>query len=336
MESFTDACPTLTKPTSSGNTFSSTLSGFTGTINDLGFLITTDESWVTTDTVRASNVTLPFEADGTDLSFSKDTALTIVGLVYHIRPFVKISPTTSCSQEYVFGDTLQFRHSSSTAIQLLDPTMDSVCAGTSVTLIAHDGYDSYVWSNEMEGQTINVTPNSTTVYTVTMTNSNGTVVESRAVTVMSHPVIIYADSVAPNTLEFYLLDNLEGANYVWNKNGTVISLAITNRYIDNNVVFTAAMNSSDYYGVSVTLGNCTLRDSVPVKWVANAVRKCDGATVKDYEGNVYNTVVIGDLCWTRENMRATKYYNATTHSYVDITDGSSQELYPSIPYRYNS
>jgi uncharacterized protein (TIGR02145 family) len=73
-----------------------------------------------------------------------------------------------------------------------------------------------------------------------------------------------------------------------------------------------------------------------VKWVANAVRKCDGATVKDYEGNVYNTVVIGDLCWTRENMRATKYYNATTHSYVDITDGSSQELYPSIPYRYNS
>ena len=35
-------------------------------------------------------------------------------------------------------------------------------------------------------------------------------------------------------------------------------------------------------------------------------RSCPGAaTVTDHEGNVYNTVQIGDQCWTRENMRCT-------------------------------
>ena len=39
---------------------------------------------------------------------------------------------------------------------------------------------------------------------------------------------------------------------------------------------------------------------------------CSGvATVTDYDGNVYNTVQIGDQCWTRENLRATHYSDGT-------------------------
>ena len=35
---------------------------------------------------------------------------------------------------------------------------------------------------------------------------------------------------------------------------------------------------------------------------------CEGnSIVQDYDGNVYNTVKIGNQCWTRENMRATHY-----------------------------
>lgn len=33
---------------------------------------------------------------------------------------------------------------------------------------------------------------------------------------------------------------------------------------------------------------------------------CREKTVQDIEGNVYNTVFIGNQCWTRENMRSTK------------------------------
>ena len=34
---------------------------------------------------------------------------------------------------------------------------------------------------------------------------------------------------------------------------------------------------------------------------------CDSKTVTDYDGNVYNTVLIGQQCWMKENLRTTHY-----------------------------
>lgn len=55
--------------------------------------------------------------------------------------------------------------------------------------------------------------------------------------------------------------------------------------------------------------------------------ECGTSTVKDYDGNVYNTVPIGNQCWLKENLRTTHYSNGTS-----ITLGTSYGV--STPARY--
>ncbi len=42
---------------------------------------------------------------------------------------------------------------------------------------------------------------------------------------------------------------------------------------------------------------------------------CGVSTVTDIDGNVYNTVLIGDQCWMKENLKTTKYRNETPIEY---------------------
>ena len=55
--------------------------------------------------------------------------------------------------------------------------------------------------------------------------------------------------------------------------------------------------------------------------------ECGTSTVKDYDGNVYNTVPIGNQCWMKENLRTTHYSNGAS-----ITLGTSYGV--STPARY--
>ena len=55
--------------------------------------------------------------------------------------------------------------------------------------------------------------------------------------------------------------------------------------------------------------------------------ECGTSTVSDYDGNVYNTVGIGNQCWMKENLRTTHYSNGTS-----IALGTSYGV--STPARY--
>ena len=62
--------------------------------------------------------------------------------------------------------------------------------------------------------------------------------------------------------------------------------------------------------------------------LASDALPCPGtSTVTDYDGNVYNTVQIGNQCWMKENLRTTHYSNGTS-----IALGSSTST--TTAYRY--
>ncbi len=56
---------------------------------------------------------------------------------------------------------------------------------------------------------------------------------------------------------------------------------------------------------------------------------CDTKTVTDYDGNVYNTVIIGAQCWLKENLRATHYSDGWPLEYgITYSNTTGYYYYP--------
>jgi uncharacterized protein (TIGR02145 family) len=67
-------------------------------------------------------------------------------------------------------------------------------------------------------------------------------------------------------------------------------------------------------------------DPVPV-WGTDATTSVPafspcGAPISDIDGNIYNTVLIGAQCWTKENLRVRRYYNNGRSILFDANGGS--------------
>lgn len=58
-----------------------------------------------------------------------------------------------------------------------------------------------------------------------------------------------------------------------------------------------------------------------------ALAQADCGTVTDYDGNVYQTVLLGKQCWMRENLRVTHYADGTALKLGAVTEASERNYY---------
>ena len=110
--------------------------------------------------------------------------------------------------------------------------------------------------------------------------------------------------------------------------GAEENFTITISDLEPGMVYYVRAFATNSYGTSYgeTLNFTTFENSTA------AAQVCPGTnTVKDYDGNVYNTVKIGDQCWTRENMRTTHFESGEEITFKSTATGTYTESWMYAP-----
>ncbi|MBO7054607.1 MAG: Ig-like domain-containing protein [Bacteroidales bacterium] len=100
-----------------------------------------------------------------------------------------------------------------------------ICIGSNTTLTATDGVDSYVWSTNETSQSIEIAPETTQTYVLTMHKGLTTMTDSVTVRV-SVPVSLREDSVMCAGTKYELVAQGEYESYSWNTGETTQSIVI--------------------------------------------------------------------------------------------------------------
>ena len=132
----------------------------------------------------------------------------------------------------------------------------SICSGSSAVLTASGG-SVYTWSNGSSGNTLIVSPDKTTTYTVTVSDGVNTATDDVIVTVHTLPVANAGADVSVEEGQSTTLTASGGDTYLWSTGETTESI-------------TVKPDSSTNYEVTVTSGGCSSTDIVTVSVNASA------------------------------------------------------------------
>ena len=162
---------------------------------------------------------------------------------------------------------------------------------------------------------ITVTTASVTGITLSTATCGGTVSDDGGNTVTARGVC-WSTSQNPTIADNHTIDGSGSGSFTSNLTGLISNTTYYVRAYATTSVGTA-------YGEEVDF-------TTPLDPNGDSL-SCPGTpTVTDRDGNVYNTVQIGDQCWMRENLHTTQYANGTAITYG--TTVSTEEAYYYYPY----
>ncbi|MBP7866214.1 MAG: hypothetical protein KA419_09710 [Acidobacteria bacterium] len=194
----------------------------------------------------------------------------------------------------------------------------AVCAGGSATLDAGAGYASYAWSTGATTQTVQVSPATTTDYTVTVTSDKGCTGTSplHTVTVNPLPALLISGPTAVCAGASATLDAGEGyAAYAWSTGAATRTISVSPAApAGYTVTVTTAAGCTGTSPIHVVTVN-----PLPAPVITGPAATCAGAPVTLDAGAGYASYAWSTGATTRT---VTVSPSATTGYTVTVTNGS--------------
>ncbi|NNK61291.1 MAG: hypothetical protein HKP00_11795 [Flavobacteriaceae bacterium] len=128
----------------------------------------------------------------------------------------------------------------------------TICEGETVTLTASGG-TNYLWSNGQTTQSIQVTPLTTSIYTVTVDQNGCTDEDSVTVNVNPTPIADAGEDVIINEGESITLTATGGGTYLWNTGETTQSIVVSPIQDTIYTVFVIQNQCEDFADVMVAV-----------------------------------------------------------------------------------
>ena len=186
----------------------------------------------------------------------------------------------------------------------------TICAGELITLTA-TGEGNFTWSNGATGPNIQVSPNSTTVYTVTASNSCSTdATDTVTVTVNPAVELTVSGDTSICAGESVTLTATSNHAVVWSTGETTSSI-------------TVSPSSTSVYTVTSDNGNCSASEDVTVTVnTSPTVSASSDQTICEGESVTLTATGVGDFLWSTGETSASITVSPETTTTYSVTASS--------------